>query len=328
MDQAEQLLSNIEASGNETTGGTAGIPALQGNITVPATVPPVPAKVTPTPATVPAAPVAPVNVPSTSANVTAGPVAPNASAANPPATIKTAPLTVPAVTSNQTEHYGPPAGVTYGQTENQSETRSERRTSRTAADTLKAQNSVDASTANSLTILQDALDKAPDSVKPSLRAIIEHTRATNARFHKQSPDTDTGTNGSDDNTTDRHLPVKPKLIVPQTGAPSDNTSNMHSNNRWISHYGSTSDDSNGDEDDSTDSDNVTAVNPPATNAMSTSSNGPTSATTSTSGSTAVTTPTSGSVTGKQAGTSATVKNFFPFTPNPTRKFDDQTNTYR
>jgi hypothetical protein len=284
LDKAEQLLANIEAAGNEAS---VSAPVLQPNITVP--------RVPAVPAAVPAVP-----------------------AANPPAPIKITPSTLPAITSNQTEQSGLATGSSSGQTDNQSDTKSERHPSRTTAAALKAKNNFDASTAKTLTILQDALDKAPDSVKPSLSAIIEHTRTSNARFNRQFTGPETTDTSSDNTTggTDNHLPVKPKFTPPPAVVPSDNTSKVRGNNRFITHHGNTSDNGGDNTDDSTDSDNATMIDSPATTAVSTVVND----------STAVTTPTSSSVTVKQTGTSPTVHNFTPFTHSPTRKFNDQTNT--
>jgi len=117
----------------------------------------------------------------------------------------------------------------------------------------KAKLSVTASAAKTLAILQDALDNAPDSVKPSLNAIIEHTRTTNARFNRQDLDSDTSdqVNTNSDNTTDKPLPEKPKSVMPQTVVPDNNTGN-HGNNRFNRYNKGIINNDNADSDDSVD----------------------------------------------------------------------------
>jgi hypothetical protein len=204
------------------------------------------------------------------------------------------------------------------QTENQSETKSENQPSRATAATLRAKVNIDASAAKTLTILQDALDKAPDSVKPSLSAIIEHTRTSNARFNRQPAGAGNSNSNSDNsaNDTDKHPPVKPKFITPPTMVPSDNTSRIRGNNRFFTNHGNASDNSSDDTDDSSDSDNATMINPPAINTVSASANDPVT----------VTASAAGSVTVKQAVTFPTLRTNNTFVPNPGIKFTDQTNT--
>jgi len=55
-----------------------------------------------------------------------------------------------------------------------------------AASIKKAREAINTSTAKSLTILQNALIKAPDSVKPSLNNVINQTKTTNKRIQLQN----------------------------------------------------------------------------------------------------------------------------------------------
>ncbi|MCX6006299.1 MAG: DUF5667 domain-containing protein [Chloroflexi bacterium] len=217
LDQAEQLVANLESSIEENSGATFSIPA--------STTISLPAKPS-TSTSVPTAPITPVTP------VPTAPVTPVTPAITAPAASVTPVITAPPTTA--TTLTTPSANVTqYQQPESKSDSKSWQQSTRSVAAARKAQISVNASAAKTITILQDALDKAPDSVKPSLNAIIEHTKTTNARFNRQNSDSNTGNQGktNPDNTTVKPLPVKPKSVIPQTVVPSDNATRNRVNNR-------------------------------------------------------------------------------------------------
>jgi hypothetical protein len=223
IDQAEQLLANIEASSKEASGVTFSVPAstiisapLPPTVTTPTTIAPAPSATTSTTA---------------SANVT------------------------------QT-----------GQDESKSDLKSGQQSVRSVTAVRQAKTSVNASAAKTLIILQDALDKAPESVKPSLKAIIERTKTTNARLKLEKSDSDTGNNRIKtytDNTTDKRTPVKPKLVVPQIIVPSENDTKNRLNNRFNTYRKGIIDNN---DTDSGDSDNRTGSLPDTTTVTPTSVN--------------------------------------------------------
>jgi len=249
LDQAEQLLAYLDSSLNESSGATLSVPSsgtislpAQSTVSIPA---PTPAPTVTAPAvTVTPAPITTTPAPSvkTAPNLTA-PATPVTPAPTAPATSVTT-LTTPSENVTQ-----------YPQDESQSDSKSGQPSARSITAAGKAKLSVTASAAKTLTILQDALDKAPDSVKPSLNAIIEHTRTTNARFNRQNSDSDTSgdlVTTYSDNTTDKPLPVKPKSVTPQTFVPSDNTTRNHGNNRFNTYNKGIINNENADSDDSVD----------------------------------------------------------------------------
>jgi hypothetical protein len=245
LDQAEQLLAKLDSSLNESSGATLSVPAT-GTIRLPAQ----PSVSTPVPTvTAPAVTVTPAPTPNASAATVT--TAPNLTA--PTITVTPVP-TAPA--ASVTTLTTPSANVTqYSQDESQSDSKSGQPSARSITAAGKAKLSVTASAAKTLTILQDALDKAPDSVKPSLNAIIEHTRTTNARFNRQNSDSNTSGNqvtNSSDNTTNKPLPVKPKSVIPQTVVPSDNTTKNHGINRFNTYNKGIINNDNADSDDSVD----------------------------------------------------------------------------
>lgn len=116
--------------------------------------------------------------------------------------------------------------TTQGQgTGSQSDSKSGQQKTRALNAVEKAKLAVSASAANTVTILENARDKADDSVKPSLNTIIERTKTSNARLNTQTSVTNTAENqdkASSENRntgTDKNLQVKPRILVP-----SDNTS--------------------------------------------------------------------------------------------------------
>jgi hypothetical protein len=111
---------------------------------------------------------------------------------------------------------------------------------RTVTNFNKARTAINASAAKSLTILQDALDKAPVSVKPDLSQIIERTKKTNDRIKalhlqdtssNQLPPDSKANDDSDKSDSDKHgpstPPVKKKFINPL----SDNFTNRNNGDR-------------------------------------------------------------------------------------------------
>ncbi|MGD0856227.1 MAG: DUF5667 domain-containing protein [Dehalococcoidia bacterium] len=225
LDQAEQLLANLEANSKEGSGATLSVPP-SGTISLPAQ----PSIRTPAPT-----PNASAATVTTAPNLTA-PVTPVTPVPTAPAASVTT-LTTPSANVTQSQ-----------QPEFQPDSKSWQQSG-----AGKAKLSVTASAAKTLAILQDALDKAPDSVKPSLNAIIEHTRTTNARFNRQDSDSDTSdqVNTNSDNTTDEPLPEKPKSVMPQTVVPDNNTGN-HGNNRFNKYNKGIINNDNADSDDSVD----------------------------------------------------------------------------
>jgi hypothetical protein len=81
---------------------------------------------------------------------------------------------------------------------------------RAATNINRAKNTMNASTAKSLAILQNALEKAPDSAKPALLEVIQRTKNANERAQQQLKL----------NTNQQVLPpgLKPNIIPP---APAD-----------------------------------------------------------------------------------------------------------
>jgi hypothetical protein len=267
LDQAEQLLANLESSSKEGSGAIFSIPAsttislpAQPSTSTPASTAPA-TPVTPAP-TVPVTPVKPVPtipvpvkpIPTTPA-VTS--VIPESTASVPPA------VTAPPTTA--TTFTTPTANITQSQqSESQSDSNSGQKSIRSVTEASKAKISVNASAAKTLTILQDALDKAPDSVKPSLKAIIERTKTTNARLNTQNSTSDTSSNEvktNSGNTTDKRPPVKPKLLVPQIVVPSDNDTKNRLNNRFNTYRKGIINNDNTDSDDNVDNDNKTGSLP-------------------------------------------------------------------
>lgn len=77
-----------------------------------------------------------------------------------------------------------------------------------AANIKKTRETVNASTAKSLTILQNALDKVPDSVKPSINNVINQTKTTNKRFNPEDLQNKDGKSWLQNNNIN-NLPDKP-----------------------------------------------------------------------------------------------------------------------
>jgi hypothetical protein len=109
---------------------------------------------------------------------------------------------------------------------------------RTVVEINKARTAINASAVKSLTILQNAMDKAPASVKPNLSQIIERTKLTNDRINARPfPDpnfkpvppgsklNDDADDNDDKEGTDRRsplvLPNRKKVIPPPTNQPLD-----------------------------------------------------------------------------------------------------------
>jgi hypothetical protein len=267
LDQAEQLLANLESSTQEGSGAAFNIPAST-TITLPAqpstSTPASTAPATPvTPA--PTAPVTPVKPVPTAPAVTS--VLPESAASVTPAV--TAPPTTAKILIT------PSANITQSQkSESQSDSNSGQKSIRSVTAASKAKISVNASAAKTLTILQDALDKAPDSVKPSLKAIIERTKTTNARLNLENSDSDTGNNRIKtytDNTSDKRPPIKPK-VVPQIIVPSDNGTKNRLNNRFNTYRKGIINNDDTDSGESDDSDNRTGSLPATTTVMPTAVN--------------------------------------------------------
>lgn len=85
-------------------------------------------------------------------------------------------------------------------------------TTKRAASIIKAREAINTSTTNSATILKNALDNAPDSIKPGLNSVLNQTITTNKRIqlenkrnispiNKETTDTDTDTD-TDNKPTD------------------------------------------------------------------------------------------------------------------------------
>ncbi|MDD5311874.1 MAG: DUF5667 domain-containing protein [Dehalococcoidia bacterium] len=122
-------------------------------------------------------------------------------------------------------------------------------TGKAAIDTNKAR-SINANTAKSITVLQNALQNAPDSVKPTIKAAIERARKANEQV--QTPSTksidsktilpnininrgkdnmaDNATRKFFDGSTPSNLPNKPRLI-PSTDKPTTSSGTVNTATR-------------------------------------------------------------------------------------------------
>ncbi|MBN1375252.1 MAG: hypothetical protein JXA01_03770 [Dehalococcoidia bacterium] len=185
----------------------------------------------------------------------------------PASTVITKPVT-PTNTANTTAPAASSTASTNNtseqQTDSKSDTSSSRQISRSISAANKAKVSINASTAKTITILQDALDNAPDSVKPSLNAIIEHTKTTNARINKQIGDSKQDGSVSDNTSTetDRNIKNKPRIVMP-----SDNSSKTSETQRINTYHkyegknsGSGSNNTGNSENQSSSTTNTTGEN--------------------------------------------------------------------
>lgn len=87
----------------------------------------------------------------------------------------------------------------------------------------KAKSAVNQSTLKSLTILQNALDKAPDSVKPNLNQVIERTKKVNEQIQLpiQNPSHDVHPKQNKEGTKPPHETTKPSSVKPSPDLPAD-----------------------------------------------------------------------------------------------------------
>lgn len=110
-------------------------------------------------------------------------------------------------------------------------------TQRAVNEINKARIAINASSAKSLTILQNALDKAPASAKPNLSQIIERTKITNERINAHHlpdsnlkpvpPGSKLNNDDSDDDSNTEHnrhspliVPNKKNIVPPSSNNPS------------------------------------------------------------------------------------------------------------
>ncbi len=172
-------------------------------------------------------------------------------------------LTVPSATNKTLTT--PSANITqYQQPKSESDSKSGQKLTRSITAANKAKMSVNASAAKTLTILQDALDKAPDSVKPSLNAIIERTKTTNARLNTQNINSSTGSNQvktNSDNKTVQPWPIMPKSVIPQKVVPSDNATKNRPYNQYNPYYKGSIKNSNPNSDNKINTNNPTSFVP-------------------------------------------------------------------
>ena len=289
LDLAQKILANLEASGEEST--EPAVIAQGPQITLPAPAYSSPATTTPPSTTTPPAPVSlPKPAPSTSASSTAN--APAATTTTTTTTTATGNTTATAgptaianssVASSTVTTTTPPAattisgqgsksGTTTGTAENQTGSQSNtKKPGRNSAAALRAKATIDASNAKTLSILENALDKAPASVKPSLSAIVEHTRTSNAHFSNQFG----GQDASDNDTTDIQLPglpARPKSFTNPVVIPTDNSSRPHNGYSPTYHHGNGNVSDNSDADQPDDSDNQSKTDSPASTTLPTYSN--------------------------------------------------------
>jgi hypothetical protein len=141
------------------------------------------------------------------------------------------------LSSNSTEDQG------LGQVQGQEQGTSKKITAKSArsiAAVRKAKTSIKATTANTVNILENALNSAPDSVKSKLSATVEQTRRTSQRFNNDDPSDDNSKTipqeqGTVDNVTDNqsqinsHIkPVRSHGKVNSSLNTADNSTNNNS----------------------------------------------------------------------------------------------------
>jgi len=203
LDQAEQFISKYaeaNADADDSASTTTSVspapvvpPASTATSVAPApVVPPAPTATSVT--TAPVVPPAP-----TATSVTTAPVVPPAPTATsitpapvvPPAptatSITPAPVVPPAPTATITTDKNTSASTTpVGQQDNFTlPSKPVLPATRAATNINRAKNTINASTAKSLAILQNALEKAPDSTKPALQEVIQRTKKANERAQQQ-----------------------------------------------------------------------------------------------------------------------------------------------
>ncbi|RPJ63730.1 MAG: hypothetical protein EHM12_01550, partial [Dehalococcoidia bacterium] len=240
MDKAAQILANLDEASKESPNTTFRVPST---ISIPATT-------TPTATTTPAATTAQVDttlppVPTppsfpTTPTIIVTPtftiISDNTATSDVIITPElTTPPALPAVTT-ASDNASAVAGQGQ-QADSQPDSNSGQQSKHSVTATRNAKISVNASAAKTLTILQDALEKAPASVKPSLNAIIKRTKTSNARLNEITSDTDTDDNtvkSTSDNTStgkERRRPNKPVVMTPATTGQSDNNSKPNGTNQ-------------------------------------------------------------------------------------------------
>ena len=212
QEEAAEIARNMAAmSSGPVTTPSATVAAPSGTSTTPPATTTTPSIVTPVK---PVSPVPPQLPP-------APPATPNATATVPPSLPpKMADSKVniqPAVTANATR----PATFQQDTSKGAAAAQSEQAAKRSAA-IAKARATANTSTAKSLTILQNALDKAPESVKPSLNNVINRTITTNKNLQldpvrnpaiKDPQNTGPNIKNSNDDKDDDDKPtIRPNVI--------------------------------------------------------------------------------------------------------------------
>ncbi|MGD0355653.1 MAG: DUF5667 domain-containing protein [Dehalococcoidia bacterium] len=188
LDQADALLAKYEAalasSGALPSSAPATPSVLLPNINNIPAVPSAPPSTNPTPTPTPILP------PPTSSVTPLPPPTPvpfnpaeNATTENATVVTSPAPTATAIIAENVTaENATPPAAAGAGNNEAQAGSKRSATFAQNLSDINNAQTNIDASTDKSLSILQNALDKAPDSVKTSLNDAIERTKKARARI--------------------------------------------------------------------------------------------------------------------------------------------------
>ncbi len=172
QEEAAEIARNMAAiSSGPVTAPSATVAAPSATSTTPPATTTTPSTVTPVEPVIPVPPQLPP-VPPATTNATM-PV-PSSLPPMPPKMADSKVNIQPAVTANVTRPATFQQDTSKGATAAQSEQAAKR-----AAAIAKARATANTSTAKSLTILQNALDKAPESVKPSLNNVINRTITTN-----------------------------------------------------------------------------------------------------------------------------------------------------
>ena len=178
LDQAEHFISKYEEANADTNDTAPAAPSVLPAPVIPAA--PAAPSVLPAPV-IPAAPAAPSVLPV--------PVLPPAPAAMLTADNTSAPNTTGGQQDNVTLPAKPLPPAT-----------------RAATNINRVKNTMNTTTAKSLAILQNALEKAPDSAKPALQEVIQRTRIANERAQQQL--------NLDSNQKAQPLGNTPKIIPP------------------------------------------------------------------------------------------------------------------
>jgi hypothetical protein len=247
-DQAR--VSNAAATASQPKPFTAVVPPAATSTTV---TPPaatgtvvVPPAATTTTATPPAATSTTV-VPPATTSITVTPPAVPSTTGVPPAATGTASITSSA-TANATRKFTLPTTVNDNQTTAGSDNQTtaaagqNNRDAQRILNIKKARETINNSTAKSLTILQSALDKAPDSVKSSLNSAINETMTTNKRIQLENnrnsgiikrggQNTDSDNDTDLDNDNDNGKPATDPTIKPNVNKNPVNNPSDHQKNK-------------------------------------------------------------------------------------------------